>query len=314
MPKPNMNRHNDFFKVAFSRYDVVEDYIVQFLNKNIVKNIDLQSLTLSNTSYVTPKLEEFFSDIVWECRYGQMEKPIKVAFLFEHKSFVPKFPHVQLLRYMLEIWEECETNNQPLTPIIPIIVYHNQENRHWHYKPFSDYFKDIDAPLMPYIPSFEYQLTDLTALSDKDWGTIKMGLLLHSLKTLQFGTNQKYVLENVQTFFVNVKNEADDEPLRTFLIAQLVYVAQSSDISPDNVKIIVDKIQKGDNMTAYEYLVELANEAAMKKGVNVGATQQAREVIKNLLAECPEWSDDKIANLAASTVETVKLMRAELKQ
>ena len=314
MPKPNMNRHNDFFKVAFSRYDVVEDYIVQFVNRKIVHNLDLQSLTLSNTSYVTPKLEEYFSDIVWECRYGQMEKPIKVAFLFEHKSFVPKFPHVQLLRYMLEIWEECETNNQPLTPIIPIIVYHNQENRHWHYKPFSDYFKDIDAPLMPYIPSFEYQLTDLTALSDKEWGTIKMGLLLHSLKTLQFGTNQKYVLENVKTLFVNVKNEADDEPLRTFLIAQLVYVAQSSDISPDNVKTIIEEIKKSDDMTAYEYLLELANEVATERMIYLGATQKEREVIKKLLAEFPEWDDDKIANLAASTIETVKAVRAELQK
>ena len=67
-------------------------------------------------------------------------------------------------------------------------------------------------------------------------------------------------------------------------------------------------------MTAYEYLLELANEAAMKKGMNVGATEKEREIIKNFLAEFPEWSDDKIANLAASIVETVKLVRAELKQ
>lgn len=64
---------------------------------------------------------------------------------------------------MLEIWEECEENSKPLTPIIPIIVYHNKENRHWHYKPFSDYFKDIDPLLLPYIPKFDYELTDLPA-------------------------------------------------------------------------------------------------------------------------------------------------------
>ena len=69
-----------------------------------------------------------------------------------------------------------------------------------------------------------------------------MGLLLHSLKTLQFGTNQKYVLENVKTFFVNVKNETDNEPLRTFLIVQFVYVVQSSNISPDNVKTIIEEM------------------------------------------------------------------------
>ena len=133
-----------------------------------------------------------------------------------------------------------------------------------------------------------------------------MGLLLHSLKTLQFGTNQKYVLENVKTFFVNVKNETDNEPLRTFLIVQFVYVVQSSNISPDNVKTIINEIEKSDNMTAYEYLVELATEIAI--------TQKERTFIKNILAEYPEWSDEKIANLTTSTAETVKLVRAELQK
>ena len=49
MDKQNSNLHNDFFKVSFSRQDVVVDYIKQFLNKELVKNIDLQTLTLSDT-------------------------------------------------------------------------------------------------------------------------------------------------------------------------------------------------------------------------------------------------------------------------
>ena len=90
------------------------------------------------------------------------------------------------------------------------------------------------------------------------------------------------------------------------MIAQLVYVAQSSDISPDNVKTIINEIEKSDNMTAYEYLVELATEIAI--------TQKERTFIKNILAEYPEWSDEKIANLTTSTAETVKLVRAELQK
>ena len=33
-----------------------------------------------------------------------------------------------------------------------------------------------------------------------------------------------------------------------------------------------------------------------------------------LLAESTEWSDEKIVNLATSTVETVKVVRAELER
>ena len=310
MDKQNSNLHNDFFKVSFSRQDVVEGYIKQFLNKNLVKNIDLQTLTLSDTSYVTGKLAEYASDIVWESKYGAAETPIKIAFLFEHKSFVPKFPHIQLLRYMLEIWEECEENSKPLTPIIPIIVYHNKENRHWHYKPFSDYFKDIDPFLLPYIPKFDYELTDLTALTPEQWAAMQMTLLLHALQTLQFGTNKEYVLENVKTLFVSLKNDPSDDHLRTFLLAQLVYVLKSSDFGPEKVKSIINEVKNTTGMNSYDYLMD----EAKKEGIDLGVTKGKREVIKNILVECPQWSDEKIANLAASTVEVVKSIRAELKK
>ena len=93
MKAENLNPHDDFFKVAFSRQDVAEDYITQFLEQKLVSNLDLKSLKLSNTSYVTDKLKDYFSDVVWECEYGTLKKSVKLAFLFEHKSFVPKYPH-----------------------------------------------------------------------------------------------------------------------------------------------------------------------------------------------------------------------------
>ena len=59
-------------------------------------------------------------------------------------------------------------------------------------------------------------------------------------------------------------------------------------------------------MTAYDYL--------MNKVTEIAVTKKERQVIENLLAECPQWSDEKIANLATSTVDVVKSIRAELKK
>ncbi len=59
-------------------------------------------------------------------------------------------------------------------------------------------------------------------------------------------------------------------------------------------------------MSSYDYL--------MKEGIEIGATKKLHEIIKNILAEFPQWSDEKIANLAVSTVEVVKSIRAELKK
>ena len=267
MEKQNSNPHDDFFKVAFSRQDVVVDYITQFIDQNIAQNIDLQSLTLSNNSYTTSKLEEYFADVVWDCNYGASKTPIKVTFLFEHKSYVPKYPHLQLLRYMLEIWENNDKNKLPLTPVIPIILYHNaNKKRHWKYKSFSEYFKTLDASLLPYIPSFEYQLTDLTNLTEAQWNMLKAGLLLHSLRTLHYGGDQHFVLQNIDMIFVSTSENEKNEQIKTFLAAQLVYVLKNNEFSRENTDKIIQNLKSKNNMSAYDYLIQ----EAQKVGLGIG--------------------------------------------
>jgi Putative transposase, YhgA-like len=71
MTDKNLNPHDDFFKIAFSRQDVVEDYIKQFLSSELVQNLDFQTLKISNNSYTTQELSTYFADVVWECTCGQ---------------------------------------------------------------------------------------------------------------------------------------------------------------------------------------------------------------------------------------------------
>ena len=255
MKSPTTNPHDEFFKVAFSRQDVVEEYIQQFLAQGLVQNIDFQSLAISNNSYISEQLQEYFADVVWECSYGAARKPIKIAFLFEHKSYVPKFPHLQLLRYMLEIWDDCDRNKLPLTPVVPIVVYHNADpKRHWRYKPFAEYFKETDEFLLPYIPTFDYQLTDLTSFSKEAWQMLKAGLLLNSLRTLRFGSDEKYVLQNAELMFVSVGDPEKKESLETFFVAQLVYILKNNEFSLSDVHKIIQTVKKTTNMSSYDYL------------------------------------------------------------
>jgi predicted transposase/invertase (TIGR01784 family) len=308
----NINPHDDFFKVAFSRQDVVEDYITHFLKKELVENIDTKTLEISTTSYVTQQLEEYFSDIVWECSYGTNKKTIKISFLFEHKSYIPKFPHLQLLRYLLEIWEDCEKNKKPLTPIIPVIVYHNpNEKRHWKYKPFNAYFKDIDAFLQPYIPNFDYQITDLTSFSQAQWQMLRAGLLVHSLRTLQFGTNQTYILQNLDLLLVDVKNIENNEHLETFLVAQLVYILKNNEFSPENTSKIIQSVKNTTYMSTYDYLMEKAELKGKLEGKLEGFSEKEKDFTTSLILST-DFSDSKIALLVGVTEEYVTKIRQHL--
>ena len=280
------------------------DYLTQFLDPKLVKNIDLQSLTLSNNSYTTGQLKDYFADIVWEAAYGSTKTPLKITFLFEHKSFVPQYPHLQLLRYLLEIWDDCEKNKQPLTPVIPIIVYHNKHDRRWKYKPFAHYFKKIDAQLLPFIPTFDYQLTDLTTFSEAQIVALQVGLLMNALLTLQFGAKKNFVLEKVHILLANVKNIPTDEHFHSFFFAQLVYILKNNELSPEKVSSIIHNFKNTVKMNAYDTII--------KKAETKGRQEGKQEVVRNILAEFPQWSNEKIANLANASVETVKNIRAEM--
>lgn len=76
--------HDHFFKSTFSDKRIAADYMHTFLPEKLTANLKLDSLALASTSYINSELEEFLSDVVYTCTYG--EQPIRISLLFEHKQ------------------------------------------------------------------------------------------------------------------------------------------------------------------------------------------------------------------------------------
>ena len=199
----NVNPHDAFFKSTFSYPEVVRSYIEKFMDESLVKHLDLDGLELENNSFITPKLEEFYSDLVWKTRYKTTE--IKISFLFEHKSYPVPYPHVQLLRYILEHLEQQIKAKEPLTVIIPIIIYHGSSE--WQVRQFWEYFEGIDDVLKAFIPIFQYQLTDLSRYSDAELIEMGIGKLLNVFLAMIHVRDAKYILENYETIFIFAKEK-----------------------------------------------------------------------------------------------------------
>jgi hypothetical protein len=51
-----------------------------------------------------PELANYYSDRLWSIGFKESKEIYQLLLLFEHKSFVPKRIHIQLLRYMIEDW------------------------------------------------------------------------------------------------------------------------------------------------------------------------------------------------------------------
>jgi predicted transposase/invertase (TIGR01784 family) len=162
--KPSAHKpHDRFFKLIFSDIPRAVDFIRGSLKGDLKEKIDYTSLELDTSSYVDERLKEVYSDLVFRARLqGEEGKWVKVVFLLEHKSFVPHYPHVQLLRYMLGIWERQIQAKEALTPVIAILVYHGQAA--WEASDFEADFGKMDPEIRRRVPLFEYDFVNLHTL------------------------------------------------------------------------------------------------------------------------------------------------------
>lgn len=63
------NPHDKFFKELFSEKEEVTEFITQTFPKELVQNLNLETLELDNSSFVDEGLQEHFSDLVYNCTY-----------------------------------------------------------------------------------------------------------------------------------------------------------------------------------------------------------------------------------------------------
>ena len=98
------NAHDKFFKAVFSKRREAANLLKQFGDTALVKGLDFRTLKREQDSFTESDLKEYFSDLVYSCRWKGKE--LRICLLFEHKSYPVDYPHFQLLRYMLNCWEQ----------------------------------------------------------------------------------------------------------------------------------------------------------------------------------------------------------------
>ncbi|WP_040979635.1 Rpn family recombination-promoting nuclease/putative transposase [Oceanobacillus jeddahense] len=162
--------HDKIFKETFSNVDVAKDFITHFLPPSIRNTIDVDSIQPQKDSFISHNLQEYFSDLLFQTKIHQ--KPAYVYFLFEHKSYHDYYTALQLLRYMVEIWEtkrdNTEENKQPI--IVPIVLYHGDTDWYagtsFHY--MLEGYKSLPPDLHKYVPNYEFFLYDVSDFKDED--------------------------------------------------------------------------------------------------------------------------------------------------
>ena len=252
------NIHDKFFKENFTRQDIATAFIEEVFPPALVTKLSLETLALTNVSYVVPNLEEYFADIVYTCAYRHAEdqQTVEIAILLEHKSYKETYPHFQLLRYMLNAWEQARKQDQRPTLLIPVIVYHGKTR--WEYEGLSTYFGGVDADLSRYLPEFEYLLCDISRYSDEQILGFRNKFLATSLFLMKHLENEQRLLAQRERLFVWLEDVSDSEYGANYLQATIVYLFKNLNFRSREFyqQLFTSSHNNQRAMSTYDYLIE----------------------------------------------------------
>lgn len=191
MANEPINPHDAFFKQYLSHPQVAADFLRHQLPAPVVGLLDLTGLQLAKDSFVDEQLRSHFSDLIYHTT-TTTQTPVALALLFEHKSYPDEWVDFQILRYLVNFWQqdleqiqqeaaaakaEAETMRlaapkrkplrRTLTPILPLLVYHGQAE--WkvslrfarHLTGLEDPQSPLAQALAPYIPDFQPHFVNL---------------------------------------------------------------------------------------------------------------------------------------------------------
>ena len=177
-----MNPHDKFFKENFSQLEIIRDFLRNYLSQDVRDLLNLDQITLQKDSFIDNEYKEHFSDLLFMVPMKNGENAY-IYLLFEHKSFHDSWVSLQLLRYMVRIWERDakDIKTSVLKPIIPIVIYHGEQE--WSVSTeFAALFPDC-GELRMHLPNFQYLIYDLPRIQDEEIiGEYKLRIAIWILK------------------------------------------------------------------------------------------------------------------------------------
>lgn len=271
MPKKPSKPHDEFFKAAFGRLEIALDYIHKMLPAEIVQELELNKLAKVNGSYVSPALRETFTDLVFECPFKSANLQLSICLLFEHKKQVETHPHFQLLRYLVDTWEEQLKQKKALTPIIPIVIY--QGKRKWKLRDMSEYFAaPLPDRLLQFLPRFDYHFTHVTAMSDEAILSLGRSLLVNAFLMMKYIDDPDFIVENTELIFIDLE---EPNSSRDFIVALLAYFLKNTELAKEKVRDFIEILPKTLTKTAMS-----TYDMILAEGIEQGKKQQQVELEK----------------------------------
>ena len=271
------NPHDRFARWVLSRPENVRDIIQWQLPKNVLKEIDLDSLEQMSSSFVSRNLLESISDLAYEVdlrnqKYGSAI----VAFLFEHKSYPDKMTCFQVLRYIVETGDQRLRNDLSLCCVIPIVLYHGP--RQWNVARSLREIIDVPEALQAYIPDFSMPLIDLSFYGDEE--IQGNSIFFATMLLLKYAMREELPERLEQIFDLLAKVHPPATAMEAFEAVLRYIVNANEHVSPDRLKRALQSSLKEQGESLVSTIAQQWFQEGIEKGIEKGREEGIEEGIE----------------------------------
>lgn len=299
-------------KLWWTSFEDTNDAIAELrsvLPEAIAKRLDWSSLRPLPERFVDEAMRDSQADRLYQACFGDTDALVYV--LWEHKSEVDKWTLLQLLRYMVRIWEQRLAQKPPpatLPPIIPVIIHHSETG--WTatttFQGLFDPALMADEGLHRLTPTFEVVVDDISHLGDdvlRARGMSPRAAL--GLLFLRDGRREGKVLMALalwQDLLWELWNSPNGRRALEQLFGYTLQVTPNLDRSElqEQVRRVIPEAEEL-VMTAAEKLIEQGRAEGISQGISQGLRQGKRGVLRRQLElKFGALSADAIAQLESA--------------
>lgn len=276
------NPHDNFFKELLSQPANARDFLRYYLPPAIVAEFDLRKVELVKDAFVDADLQKHLADLLYRVKLKRGDEAF-VFVLFEHKSAPDNWVALQILRYIVCLWQQEHTNGvKLLPPVYPIVLYHGR--RRWNVPRNLRSLVAIrnDSPMLQFVPEFEYYLVDLAVLREEDLHGapyLKAGLL-----ALKFIFDRELAIRLPDIF--EMLNKEPARPLIEHFKVVSQYLSKVKNaVEPARLKQVVQQVfqDRGEKIMA-DFFQEWINQG-LQQGREQGLQQGLQEGLQKGLQQ-----------------------------
>ena len=188
MPSRLIQRHDQFFKRLLEQDGTAGALLRERLPPEVADRLGPDAPELVSGSFVSRELQEHQTDRLYRVRMVDGEMAFIYA-LIEHKSSPDPNVALQLLGYMVQIWQwwlrqQINARNgirRRLPPIFPLVVYHGEAEWRIPLDFAGGVELSADDARHPHVLNFRYSLADLGRIDDVELSreeNLRIGLLI----------------------------------------------------------------------------------------------------------------------------------------